>query len=56
MGKLAEIRKIIAYVLGVAAQLVALGVVPGAVLPYVSGVIAVATGLGVYQAKNEPAV
>jgi hypothetical protein len=53
--KLAEIRKVVAYVLGLAAQLVAMGLVPTPVLPVVSAVIAVATGLGIYQAKNEPA-
>jgi hypothetical protein len=50
---LAKIRKLIAYVVGVLAEVVALGVLPEKILPYATGIIAVATGLGIYQAENE---
>ena len=49
----AEARKVIVYFLGVAAQLVTLGVVPTPALPYVAGALAVATGLGIYGVPND---
>jgi hypothetical protein len=53
-AQLAYVRKLLVYVLGVVAQLLALGVLHGDAQNIAVGVIALATGLGIYQAKNEP--
>jgi hypothetical protein len=47
-------KKVRVYLGGVAAQLIVLGVVPDALLPWVAGFVAILTGLGIYQAENEP--
>lgn len=49
-----EARKVLVYVLGVLGQLVALGVVPDAALPWVAAALAAATGLGIYSVPNAP--
>ena len=51
---LAYAKKLVVYVLGILAQLLALGVLEGDVQNIAVGVIAIATGLGIFQAKNEP--
>jgi hypothetical protein len=51
---LAYIRKLLVYVAGVVAQLLAFGVLDGDAQKVAFGVLAVLTGLGIYQAKNEP--
>lgn len=52
MIKLAEIKKLLAYILGVAAAVVDLGVINDPYRGYILTVLAVATGAGIYQAKN----
>ena len=54
LPKPAQIGKAIAALVGVAAQLVALGVLHGTALYVVSGFIAVATVSGVYRVPNRP--
>jgi hypothetical protein len=52
--KLAEVKKLAAYVAGLGAEAVTLGFVHGTAAQVVTGVIAFLTGLGIYQAKNAP--
>lgn len=52
---LAPVRKAAVAVLGVAAQVAALGLLPEAWKPWAAVVIAVATAEGVYQVPNRPA-
>ena len=54
LPKLAEVRKVVAFVVGMVAQAVALGVVNGGPLHIIQVVLAVATGAGVYAAPNAP--
>ena len=51
---MAEIRKIIVYMAGVATALVALGLLSGPALTVALVIIAVATGGGIYQLPNRP--
>lgn len=51
-AKLAPARKALVAVAGVAAQLVALGVLSGSALHYAQVVLAVLTAAGVYAAPN----
>ena len=51
---LAQVRKLLVYVAGVLAQLLAFGVLEGERQTVAFGILAVLTGLGIYQAKNEP--
>jgi hypothetical protein len=51
---LAHVKKLLVYVAGVIAQLLAFGVLEGDVQTIATGVLAVLTGLGIYQARNEP--
>jgi hypothetical protein len=51
---LAHVKKLLVYVAGVVAQLLAFGVLEGDVQTIAIGVLAVLTGLGIYQARNEP--
>lgn len=52
--RLAYVRKLLVYVAGVLAQLLAFGVLDGERQTVAIGILAVLTGLGIYQAKNEP--
>lgn len=47
-------KKLLVYAGGLAAELLTLGYVPDPLVPYVSGFVALLTGLGIYQAENEP--
>ena len=47
-------KKVLVYLGGIAAQLIVLGVVPDPLVPWLAGFVAVLTGLGIYQAENEP--
>jgi hypothetical protein len=51
---LANVRKAVTALVGVAAQLAALGVVPERYLPWVQVVIALGTAIGVYVVPNAP--
>lgn len=51
---LAYMRKLLVYVAGVVAQLLAFGLLEGDAQKVAFGVLAILTGLGIYQAKNEP--
>lgn len=53
---LAKVRKAVVAVAGAAAQLVALGLVPAAYLPYVSAGLAVLAAIGVYVVPNSTPV
>lgn len=52
--KLAQIRKAVVAVVGVAAQVAAAGVLPEAWKPWGAVVLAVATAAGVYAVPNQP--
>jgi hypothetical protein len=52
--RLAYVKKLLVYVAGVLAQLLAFGVLEGERQTVAIGILAVLTGLGIYQAKNEP--
>jgi hypothetical protein len=52
--RLAYVRKLLVYVAGVVAQLLAFGILDGDAQKIAFAVLAVLTGLGIYQAKNEP--
>ena len=51
---LAHVRKLLVYVGGVIAQLLAFGLLDGDTQKVAFGVLAILTGLGIYQANNEP--
>lgn len=51
---MAKIRKLVVAALGLAATLVAAGVLDDQVEAIVTGLLAVATAAGVYVAPNEP--
>ena len=51
---LAHVKKLLVYVAGVVAQLLAFGVLEGDTQKIAFGVLAILTGLGIYQARNEP--
>lgn len=52
--KILYAKKIVVYVLGIAAQLLTMGLVPLEVAPYIQAVLVVATGIGIFKAANEP--
>lgn len=52
--RLAYVKKLLVYVAGVLAQLLAFGVLEGDTQKLAVAALAVLTGLGIYQAKNEP--
>lgn len=52
IAKLAELKKLIVYLLGIASQLVTLGLVPDPERGWLMTVLAVATGAGIYIARN----
>ncbi len=53
--KLAEIRKLLVYVVTVAGEAVSLGLLHGDVLHYVNAGIALLGGVGIYALRNQPA-
>ena len=52
LPKLAEVRKVAVFVVGMVAQAVALGVVNGGPLHIAQVLIGLATGAGIYAAPN----
>jgi hypothetical protein len=47
-------KKILVYVLGILAQVLALGFLPADIAAYGYGILAVASGIGIYRASNVP--
>ena len=54
LPKLAEVRKVAVAVVGVVAQVVALGLLHGTALHWAQVVVAAATAVGVYGVPNAP--
>lgn len=52
--QIARFKKIAVYVLGVASEIVALGLLHGTAEQIVEGVVAALTGLGIAAARNAP--